>query len=150
MACLSSAKFSMMADVIKESGSPDSPDGYWEYVQDPDSGAIIRKWISETSTITVMCLAKAAITTGIRAAENLSETYENADWVRLSTGFYENISLRDKVTNIRSAQGIPLWTERDSDGNPPTIFDVVRISPVVDAFGGVLESLVLLKRADTQ
>jgi hypothetical protein len=150
MACLSSAKFSMMADVVKEGGSPDSPGGEWIIIQDPDSGAIIREWVSETSTITVMCLAKAAITTGIRGAENLSETYENADWVRMSTGFHENISLRDKVTNIRSTQGIPLWTERDVTDNPPTIFDVVRISPVVDAFGGVLEALVLLKRADTQ
>jgi hypothetical protein len=61
-----------------------------------------------------------------------------------------NITLRDKITNIRTFKGQLIWTEEESDGNPATKFDVFRIAPVIDGFGNVVEKSVLAKRAEVQ
>lgn len=158
MRCLSSAKFSMLADVIKPESAPAESGGHWEWTQDPDSGALIQKWIEddpetpdqEGNTIVVKCLAKSAITGGIRGGEQFNEEYLNDEWVRLALPFNANITLRDKVANIRTLKGQTIWSEEESDGNPPTKFDVASVSPVIDGFGQVVEKVALLKRSEVQ
>lgn len=157
MRCLSSAKLSMLVDVIKPSSAPAEGDatGHWEWVQDPDSGAMVQVWVTdnpdtpevEGNVLTgVRCLARA---TGIRP-EQFNAEYLNEEWVKLTVAANTNVTLRDKLTNIRTLKGQVIWTEEESDGNSPTKFDVFRVSPVIDGFGSVVEKAVLAKRAEVQ
>jgi hypothetical protein len=147
----------MLVDVIKPSSAPAEGDetGHWEYVQDPDSGAMVQVWVVDNPDTpeveghvikNVRCLARA---TGMRP-EVWSEEYLNEEWVKLTVAANANITLRDKITNIRTFKGQLIWTEEESDGNPATTFDVFRVSPVIDGFGNVVEKAVLAKRAEVQ
>lgn len=159
MRCLASAKFSMLMDIIKPVGAPASPGGSYTFVQNPDSGALEEVWIADPFNPDeedgrvisgVPCLAKAAITSSIRAAEKFGAEYINDEWVKVTIPFNTDISLRDKVRNIRTSSGNTIWSEEESSGNPPTIFDVYRVSPVVDGFGQVVEKVILIKRSEVQ
>ena len=93
MRCLASAKFTMLADVVKPDAAPadsSSSTGHWEWVQDPDSGAFVQVWVTdnpntpgvEGHVITVKCRAKAAMSGSIRAAEQFGSQYLNEEWVK--------------------------------------------------------------------
>ena len=82
--CLASAKFSMLADVIKPQGAPadsSSTTGHWTWVQNPDTGAFQEVWETddpntpspEGDVRTVKCRAKAAMTGSIKAAEQFDK-----------------------------------------------------------------------------
>lgn len=156
MRCLSSAKFSMLADIVKPEGAPSEENGgHWEYVQDPDSGALVQVWVvdnpdtpeTEGNVVrNVPCMARA---TGARP-EVFSEEYLNEEWVKLTMPVNANVTLRDKVTNIRTRKGQVIWTTPEVEGNPATTFDVFKISPGVDGFGSVVEKIVLAKRSEVQ
>ena len=163
MRCLASAKFSMLVDVLKPDSAPadsSSPTGHWEWVQDPDSGAFIQVWVTESddpntpevegTKKTVKCRAKAALSGSIRSAEQFGSQYLNEEWVKIELPFNADITLRDKVTNIRTLRGQVLWSEEESDGNPPTTFEVFRISPEIDGFGNLIGKIALVKRAVRQ
>lgn len=162
MRCLASAKFSMLVDIVKPGAAPDdssSPSGHWSWVQDPDSGAFIQVWVTddpETPDVeghvikNVKCRAKAAMTGSIRAAEQFGSEYLNEEWVKLELPFNADITLRDRVTNIRTLKGQTLWSEEESDGNPATTFDVFRVSPEIDGFGMLIGKIALIKRAVVQ
>lgn len=156
MLCLSSAKFSMRADILRPEGAPEEAGGHWEYQQDPDSGAIEQVWVADpdaegpVTARTFKCIARSAVTGGLRGAEQFGEEYLNEEWVKLTFPFSVNLTLRDKVTNIRTSKGVMIWTEESMEGNPATVFDVTRVSPVVDGFGQVIENVALLKRAGVQ
>lgn len=159
MRCLASAKFSMLVDVVKPSAAPsDSSDGQWEWVQDPDSGAFVQVWVSddpntpdvEGNVITIKCRAKSAITGSIRAAEQFGAQYLNDEWVKIDLPFNADVTLRDRMINIRTLRGQTLWSEEESNGNPPTTFDVFRVSPDVDGFGNLVGKTALVKRAVVQ
>lgn len=161
MRCLASAKFSMLVDVIKPDAAPDdssSPTGHWSWVQDPDSGAFIQVWVTddpntpdvEGHVITVKCRAKAAMTGSIRAAEQFGSEYLNEEWIKIELPFNADVTLRDRMTNIRTLRGQVLWSEEESNGNPATSFDVFRVSPEIDAFGNLMGKIALVKRAVVQ
>jgi hypothetical protein len=161
MRCLSSAKFSMLADIIKPSGAPDdssSTSGHWTWVQDPDTGAFIQVWVTdnpdtgpiEGDVRTVKCRAKAALTGSIRSAEQFGAQYLNDEWVKIELPFNADITLRDRVTNIRTMSNQVLWSEEESSGNPPTTFEVFRVSPEIDGFGNLIGKIALVKRAVVQ
>jgi hypothetical protein len=147
----------MLVDVIKPSSAPAEGDttGHWEWVQDPDSGGMVQVWVTDNPNTPeveghviegVRCLARA---TGIRP-EQFNAEYLNEEWVKVTVAANANITLRDKLTNIRTYKGQLIWTEEESDGNPATTFDVFRVSPVIDGFGNVVEKAVLAKRAEVQ
>jgi hypothetical protein len=96
------------------------------------------------------CRAKAALSGSIRAAEQFGSEYLNEEWVKLELPFNADITLRDKVTNIRTLRGQVLWSEEESDGNPATTFEVFRISPEIDGFGNAIGKIALVKRAVRQ
>jgi hypothetical protein len=161
MRCLSSAKFSMLADVIKPAGAPtdsSSSDGHWTWVQDPDTGAFSEVWVTddpdttpvEGDTRTIKCRAKAAMTGSIRAAEQFGAQYLNDEWVKLDIPYNADVTLRDRITNIRTLSGQTLWSEEESSGNPPTTFEVFRVSPEIDGFGNLIGKIALIKRAVVQ
>lgn len=149
----------MLADVLKHDSAPTTEGGTWEWVQDPDSGAMIQVWVDNPDTpetegatiVGVKCLATAATYGSIRAAEKFGTEYLNEEWVKLAVSASTNITMRDKVTNIRTLKGdVIIWSEEESSGNPATVFDVFRVSPVMDGFGQVVEKVALLKRAEVQ
>jgi hypothetical protein len=145
----------MLMDIIKPTAAPSELGGDWSWQQDPDSGAFVETWIADSeqsgsNIITVKCLAKPTLVGSIRAAEQIGEEYLNEEWVKISLPFNANITLRDKVSNIRTLQGVPVWSEEESDNNPATVFDVFRVSPVVDGFGMVVEKMALVKRGQVQ
>ena len=159
MRCLTSAKFSMLVDIIKPVGAPETPGGHYEWVQNPDSGAFEEVWIEDPTIpgdsngriiAAVPCVAKSAIGSSIRAAEEFGTAYLNEEWVKITLSFRADITQRDKVKNIRTLRGQTIWSEEESDGNTPTIFDVFKIAPVVDGFGMPVEKVVLVKRAEVQ
>ncbi len=157
MRCLASAKFSMLVDIVKPSAAPDSS-GDWSWTQDPDSGAFVQVWPTddadtpgiEGNVITVKCRAKAAMTGSIRSAEKFGAEYLNEEWVKIDLPFNANVTLRDRVTNIRTLSGSTLWSDEEANGNPPTTFDVFRVSPEIDGFGNVVGKIALVKRAVVQ
>jgi len=159
MTCLTSAKYSMLADIIKPQDSPDVSGGHWTYEQNPDSGAIVRTWVMDDQSTddiegkeikSVKCLAKSALGPSLRNIEQFGDQYTNNDWITISVSFRTNVTLRDKITNIRNLKGVIIWTEEESDGNPPTVFDVYQITPLIDGFGNAIEKVILAKRAGVQ
>lgn len=159
MRCLASAKFSMLVDIVKPESAPtEASSGHWQWEQDPDSGAFIEVWIAddpetpdaEGNVITVKCRAKAAMTGSIRSAEQFGSEYLNNEWVKIDLPFNADITLRDRVTRIRTLKGQILWSDEESDGNPATTFDVFRVSPDVDGFGNMIGKIALVKRAVVQ
>lgn len=148
----------MKLDIIKPTSAPvEGGNGHWTWKQDEDSGAFIQVWVSDDLSIpggrelkNVRCRAKAAMTGSIRSAERFGTEYLNEEWVKIDMPFNADVSLRDKVTNIRTLDGRTLWSEEESNGNVPTTFDVFRISPDVDGFGNPIGKIVLVKRAVVQ
>lgn len=162
MGCLASAKLNMLLDILKVSSSPEATGGgSWQYIQDPTTGAIERKWVADDGTATpqtgiikdVPCLARGILTAGIRGAadtQSFSAVYQNVEWIRVYVSADTNISKKDRVTRIRDRAGNVAWKEEESDGTPPTIFNVMGITPIPGPFGQIVELQVLLKRAETQ
>lgn len=163
MRCLGSARFNMLVDVLKPEGAPETLTGagHWVNRQDPDSGAILRLWVAEDpdtlqvegGLIAVPCLFRGVIDGGIRVAgttERFSEVYENVDWAKITFPAHINITKRDRITNVRDRNGNIIWREEEIEGNPPTIFEVRGITPVINPFGRHVENTGLLERAEVQ
>lgn len=163
----------MLCDIIKPAGAPENNsvevdnDTTWEFQQDPDSGAIVKRWKDDLNTVgtsesrsgliipNVPVMARGVIDGGIRVAgttERFSETYENVDWVRATFGKHTMLTKRDQVFNIRSKRDpeVALWREEEISGHPPTIFNVMGVTPVFDPFSRLVEYAVLLERAEVQ
>lgn len=159
MTCLTSAKYSMLVDIIKPQDSPTTVGGHWAYQQNPDSGAIIREWVMDDLTTlgvegkelkNVKCFAKSALGPSLRNIEVFGEEYNNNDWISVSVSFLTNVTLRDKITNIRTLKGVVIWSEIESDGSPATVFDIYQITPLIDGFGTPIEKIIIAKRSGVQ
>lgn len=171
-ACLTSARFSMLCDILKPAGAPESDPAYdqnpsdnWEYYQDPDSGAINKRWVDDPNTVVnegraraiipnVPLMARGVLTSGIQGAgstERFDEIYHNVDWVKAVFGKNTNITKRDQITNIRTKRnGELVWKEEEISGYPATTFDVMGVTPVFDPFSNLVEYSVLLQRSEVQ
>lgn len=179
MSCVLTARFSMVADILKPLGDntedPDLPVapgdklGHWEYTQDPDSGAIERVWVgsipddpdtpdidesSNNYTLTnVKCEVKGVMSGGIRVAgttQRFDDIYENIEWLNSNWPKDANITKNDKVTNIRNYRGELIYSNEERREAGPTIFDVMGVTPVTDPFGQIVSQSVLLKRSEVQ
>ena len=173
MRCLTSARFNMFADVLKQGQNappPDNPEyGQWVEQQDPLTHEIIRVWQpfevtpdnpatpeDETSFLTVPCIARGIVDGGIRVAgttERWGELYENVDYVRMVFPPNFVITKRDRITNIRNRKGQILWKDEETDptatsGWRSTIFEVMGVTPVPDPWGNHIENVAMLSRAE--
>ena len=90
------------------------------------------------------------MTGSIKAAELFGAQYLNDEWVKLELPYNGDVTLRDRVTNIRTLSGQVLWSEEESSGNPATTFEVFRVSPEIDGFGNMIGKIALIKRAVVQ
>jgi hypothetical protein len=164
--CLTSARFNMKADILRQNittPNPPDPEGEWTYKQD-ESGEIIRVWqpgSDNPDTVeneaagleSFRCEARGIIDGGIRVAgttERFTEIYENVDYVKISFPASVRISKRDRITNIRDPKGNIIWKEEEQPSAPPTVFNVMGVTPVIDPFGRHIESQALLERAERQ
>lgn len=166
MVCLTSARFNMKADILRQTvnNDPVNTAGEWVNQQDPESGEIIRVWSSVTTDdpdtpeddvkqATFRCLARGIIDGGIRVAgttERWSEAYENVDYVRIWFPAGVRISKRDQITNIRGSNNQVIWREEEEPDSPPSVFSVTGVTPIVDPFGRHIENMALLERAEIQ
>lgn len=189
MKCLMSTMYTMQADVLSQYdpaiddldpdtggriGNVDGQSGEFEYVQDPDSGAIIRVWkpyeeqtdpdtgeaIAPSREWSFDCIARGVIQNGIRVV-GTSERFstrgnvETVDYVTMKFPRHVLLTRRDRITNIRDkSTGRLLWVEEEMlgpDGQPrPTVFECNGVTPVIDPFGQHIENFALLARAEVQ
>lgn len=162
MRCLTSAKYTMRATVARAGGATNDEDsGSWVTVQDPDSGAFIRVWKSDTDPGTVViegeetfpCMVRGIISGGIRVAgstQRISDIYENIEWATLQFGTNTVLRKNDRVTKITGRDGTVIWREEEIQGGPATTFLVMGVTPFVSPMGRHTENYALIKRAEVQ
>lgn len=159
--CLTSARFNMKADILRQSAETETPEGEWVISHDPDSNEIIRVWEPndnaepnpDSQLTTFKCIARGIVTTGLNAqgtGEKFGELYDASDFVRINFPPNVRLTRRDRVTNIRDAKGNIIWVEEERTDGAPTIFQVMGVTPVLDPFGKHIENSALLERAETQ
>lgn len=169
--CITSARFNMLATVMRQYAADGdvTPDegGYYEFEQDPVTGAIIREWHladpdePAPSTITIPCAVRGITDGGIRASgttERFGAEYLNIDWARMRFPAGYMLTKRDRITNIRSSDtGKILWVEAESavpTGQPneyrmyATVFNVNGVTPEIDPYGNHIENIALLEKAE--
>ena len=62
----------------------------------------------------------------------------------------ERLTSREKVTNIRNAEGLYIWTEINFPTETPTVFEVIGTTPITDPFGRVVGYNTAMKRSENQ
>lgn len=162
MGCLTAARFTMVATVLRQkplSAPPVTPTGLTTY-QDPISGEIIENWSYEdddpetpdsdgTSTFSVPCVARGIVDGGIRVAgstERVGDFYQAVDWVKLWVPAKTDIRRSDRITNVKWKKGgETVWL--DDEGNPIQ-FNVNGVVPLFDAFNRPVEKYILMERVD--
>jgi hypothetical protein len=132
------AAFSMRVDVYKQTET-----------QNEYTGALNKEW---NYYKTLNCYAKGVISnTGTARSgdrQTLGNRYENTQIIEIRT--IEKVSMRDKITNIRTENGEVIWTELNFPTETPTVFEVIGSTPMTDPFGDVLAWNTTLKRSENQ
>jgi len=132
------AVFSMSLDIYSQTD-----------IQDPDTGLIKKSW---QYTKTIDCHAKSFISnssssrTGDR--QQFGNIYENTQMLEIRTN--NKLTLRQKISNIRDANGDYIWTELNFPEDTPTVFEVVGTTPITDPFGNTLAFSTIVKRSENQ
>ena len=118
-------------------------------IQDTDTGAIVREW---NYYKTVSCHAKGVIsnsaTTRSSDKQIFSNKYLNDQIIQVRTS--EKLTAREKVTNIRDAEGSTIWNEINYPNETPTVFEVMGTTPMTDPFGRVIAYNSSMKRSENQ
>ena len=138
-----------MYDLV-DSVMPMFVDVYRQFdLQDPDTGAIKKEWQFDR---TVPCSAKGIITNSASARAGdkqiMSNKYTNYQTLEIRTS--NKITLREKITNIRDAEGNVIWEELNFPSNTPTVYELVGTTPITDPFGGVIGYNSTVKRSENQ
>lgn len=163
--CIASARFSMKADIVRGGSEydvndlPTGVDGYWESYQNPDTGAIERRWV-ETSTAptsdipntiqTIDCIGRGFTDTGYRTPTNIERFYKGeyniSEFIELRYPASVSLNRNDLVANVRKEAEV-VWKE---DNGNPTFFDVLGETPILGPFNQVIEKMAILKRSEVQ
>ena len=138
-----------MYDLV-DSVMPMFMDVYKQFdLQDADTGSIKKEWQFDR---TVPCSAKGIISnssssrTGDRQV--MSNKYTNDQILQIRTS--DKITLREKITNIRDAEGTVIWEELNFPTNNPTVYELMGITPMTDPLGGVIGYNSTVKRSENQ
>lgn len=117
--------------------------------QDESTGAIKREW---QFTRTVSCSANSTITNSSTRtaghAQSIGKRYLNEQMLQIRT--IGRITLREKITNIRDAEGTVIWEETNFPNNTPTVFEVMGVTPITEPLGGVIGYNSIIKRSESQ
>jgi len=118
-------------------------------IQDPDTGSIKKQWQFDR---TVSCSAKGIITNSASSRSGdkqiISNKYTNYQSLEIRTS--EKLTLREKITNIRDAEGTVIWEELNFPTNTPTVYELMGTTPITDPFGGVIAYNSAVKRSENQ
>jgi len=138
-----------MYDLV-DSVMPMFMDVYKQFdLQDVDTGSIKKEWQFDR---TVPCSAKGIISNSSSSRTGdkqiLSNKYTNDQILQIRTS--DKITLREKITNIRDAQGTVIWEELNFPTNTPTVYELMGITPMTDPFGGVIGYNSTVKRSENQ
>ena len=60
------------------------------------------------------------------------------------------LTFREKITNIRTADGTIIWEEVDFPNNTPTVFEVMGVTPMTEPLGGIVGYNTTVKRSESQ
>ena len=117
--------------------------------QNEDTGAIIKEWQYYK---TLDCHAKGVVsnsaTTRSSDKQLFNNKYLNDQIIQVRTS--DRLTIREKITNIRDAEGNYIWTELDFPSDTPTVFEVIGTTPLTDPFGRTLGYNSSLKRSENQ
>jgi hypothetical protein len=117
--------------------------------QDENTGAIKKEWIFTRSA---PCSAKGMISNSGSGRggdkQILSNRYINEQMLEIRT--IDQITYREKITNIRDMNNNVVWKEINYPNNTPTVFEVISSTPITDPFGNVLAYNSVAKRSENQ
>lgn len=117
--------------------------------QDENTGAIRKYWQYYK---TLDCHAKGVIsnsaTTRSSDKQLISNKYAIDQIIQVRTDI--KLSLREKVSNIRTSDGTVIWQELDYPNETPTVFEVMGTTPITDPFGSIIGYNSSLKRSEVQ
>ena len=117
--------------------------------QDEDTGAIRKYWQYYK---TLDCHAKGVIsnsaTTRTSDKQVMSNKYSIDQVIQVRTDV--KLSLREKISNIRTSDGTVIWQELDYPNETPTVFEVMGTTPITDPFGAIIGYNSSLKRSEVQ
>jgi hypothetical protein len=117
-------------------------------IQDQDTGAIKKEWLYSR---TVACYARGIIASGgARSSDvqTMSNRYTNKESIEIRS--YENVTLREKITNIRDSSDRVIWAELNYPTETPTVFEIIATTPITDPFGGILGYNSSARRSENQ
>ena len=117
--------------------------------QDENTGSIKKEWIYARS---VPCSAKGIISNSGSGRSGdkqiLNNKYMNEQMLEIRTP--DQITYREKVTNLRDMSGNIVWKELNYPTNTPTVFEIISSTPITDPFGNVLAYNSVAKRSENQ
>lgn len=117
--------------------------------QDENTGAIKKEWVY---TRTVPCSAKGIVSNSGSGRSGDKQTfnnkYTNEQMLEIRTP--EQITYREKISNIRDMAGNIVWKEINYPNNTSTVFEVISSTPITDPFGNVLAYNSVAKRSENQ
>ena len=117
--------------------------------QDENTGSIKKEWIFTRS---VECSAKGIVSNSGSARSGDKQTftnrYINEQMLEIRTS--EQITYREKITNIRDMSGNVVWKEINYPNNTATVFEIISSTPITDPFGNVLAYNSIAKRSENQ
>lgn len=117
--------------------------------QDPDSGQLKKEWQYDRS---MPCHAKGIISNSSSSRSGdkkvLSNKYTNEQIIQIRT--IGKIGYREKITNLRDAEGTVIWVEQNFPTDTPTVFEVMGTTPITDLFGVVVGYNTTIKRSENQ
>lgn len=161
--CLVDSKFNMTAKVLSPQSSLPDASGHYVSMQDEDTGEIKQVWVADQNaseageqTRLIRCMVRPMIPKLSVSGEVFTKDglHEVSETLHMNFPSNEVLSDSDKITEIRNQDGVLLWAEEISNGNPAnfkgTVFDVVGTVPIMDPFGMHVESLAYLKRSGVQ
>jgi hypothetical protein len=134
--CLVGAVYTMTADIQNKAT-----------VQDPASLMISSSWTKDHS---ITCYARSIQTDAVSdaaAGKKFNNIYMEYEFIKIMTG--ERLNQRQRVTNIRDAEGGLIWVESEAN-DVATVFEVQGVTPIFDPFGGLIEYECLCKRVQVQ
>jgi hypothetical protein len=115
--------------------------------QDPKSKQIKSTWTLAQARVPVYANSvQTHAVSDASSGKRFQSDYTEFEFVKILT--MVPMTKRDRVTNIRSDDGISLWTEEKT--GIPTVFEVDGVLPIIDPFGTIQQYEVLAKRVEVQ
>lgn len=168
--CLTGAKFTMLADVYRQTASDKTTTGdlgTHELLYNDITGSVDRKWkpvvqeSDEQTAFSIKCQGNPIVNKGSTIGRSTNEKfmsgeYEQSDYIYLTYPASYTLSNRDRITNVRNAiTNKVIWVDEEKDADesgifPSTVFEIIGITPIVDLFGNHIENRALLGRADRE